>query len=94
MKILLIRAIDGMASLIYILIFARCLLSWLPLDRSNKIIDLIYTLTEPFLAPIRRLFDRSPLGGYGMRVDFSPVIAFILISIVRNILVNIIVSYV
>ncbi len=89
-KILLIQAIGWMSKLFYILILVRCLLSWLPVDRSSKIVDLIYTLTEPVLEPIRRLFDRSPLGGYGMRIDFSPVIAIILVEIVCNVLINII----
>ncbi|MCD7904415.1 MAG: YggT family protein [Clostridiales bacterium] len=91
MKYLIIQALDGMSMLFYLLILARCLISWLPVDRSNKIIDLLYTLTEPVLAPIRGLFDRSPLGGYGMRIDFSPVIAIILVNIVCNILKTIVV---
>ncbi|MCD7854031.1 MAG: YggT family protein [Clostridiales bacterium] len=89
-KYFIIRAIGNMSKLFYLLIVARCLLSWLPVNRSNKIVDLIYTLTEPVLAPIRRLFDRSPLGGYGMRIDFSPVIAVILIEIVCDVIINII----
>ncbi|MCD8089102.1 MAG: YggT family protein [Clostridiales bacterium] len=89
-KMLLIQAVSWMSRLFYFLILIRCLLSWLPIDRRNKFADLVYTLTEPVLEPIRRLFDRSPLGGYGMRIDFSPVIAIILVEIVCNIIINII----
>lgn len=93
LKFLLVRTIQGMSRLFYILILIRCLLSWLPIDRRNKFVDLIYTLTEPVLAPIRRLFDRSPLGG-GIGLDFSPVIAILLVELLCNLIVMVIVRYV
>lgn len=89
-KMFVIQAIYNMSRLFYLLILIRCLLSWLPIDRRNKFVDIVYTLTEPVLGPIRRLFDRSPLGGYGMRIDFSPVIAIILVQLVCSVIIQII----
>ena len=65
------------------LLFIRIILSWLAIGRGNKLMDLLYALTEPILAPIRNLVNRSPLGGPGMVIDFSPLIAFVLLRIVE-----------
>ena len=70
-------------------ILLRCILSWLPLNRNNFFVRIVYSLTEPILAPVRRLIDRSPLGG-GMMIDFSPVIAYFLLYFVYVILIRII----
>ncbi len=49
-------------------ILIRVLLSWFPVDPSNPIIRLIFDVTEPVLAPFRRvvprigMFDLSPLA--------------------------------
>lgn len=72
-------------------ILLRCILSWLPLNRNNFFVRIVYSLTEPILAPVRRLIDKSPLGG-GMMIDFSPVIAYFLLYFVYVILIRIIVG--
>ncbi len=70
-------------------ILLRCILSWLPLNRNNFFVRIVYSLTEPILAPVRRLIDKSPLGG-GMMIDFSPVIAYFLLYFVYAILIRLI----
>lgn len=70
-------------------ILLRCILSWLPLSRDNFFVRIVYSLTEPILAPVRRLIDKSPLGG-GMMIDFSPVIAYFLLYFVYAILIRLI----
>lgn len=72
-------------------ILLRCILSWLPLNRNNFFVRIVYSLTEPILAPVRKLIDKSPLGG-GMMIDFSPVIAYFLLYFVYVILIRIIVG--
>lgn len=47
-------------------------------------------VTEPILYPIRAIINKSPFGGAGMFIDFSPIIAFILINAVSNLLIRII----
>ncbi|MCL1863681.1 MAG: YggT family protein [Defluviitaleaceae bacterium] len=83
----LIRTIDLFFTILYIMLFARIILSWFPMA-NNRLLDLLYAFTEPVLAPIRKLVHRSPLGGPGMVLDFSPLIAFILIRLVNNFLTN------
>lgn len=88
----LILAIDWFANILNIVVFIRCILSWFPIGYGNPIIQLLYTLTEPVLAPIRNIINKSPLGGRGMMIDFSPIIALFFVEIVKNILI-VIISY-
>jgi len=74
---------------LYGMLFARILLSWFPLARGNRLAEFLFMLTEPILAPIRRLIQRSPLGGPGMMLDFSPIVAFILLRFARGVLLSI-----
>jgi YggT family protein len=62
-----------------VILFVRVLLSWVQVDPNNQLVKIIYQLTEPLLAPIRRLL---PQGG-GM--DFSPLVAFIVILVAEQI---------
>jgi YggT family protein len=65
---------------IELLIFARCILSWLPINFNSPIVHFIYILTEPFLGPIRKLLYKSPLGGPGMILDISPIILLFIVN--------------
>ncbi len=61
------------------LILARVIISWLPIDKYNPLIQFLYQITEPVLAPARRLVQRSAIGG-GM-FDFSPIIVLLAIDL-------------
>ena len=74
---LLLRIIDS-------LILVRVLLSFFPTLQSSKISYFIYQMTEPILAPCRAILDRLGLG-MGM-MDFSPILAFLLLSLMRNLI--------
>ncbi len=91
MNNVLINTIVIFTNVLNTLIFIRVLLSWFPIDRNNPLISLLYTLTEPILAPIRKLLFKSPMGGPGMMIDFSPIIAFMLIELLKNIIIEIII---
>ena len=68
-------------NVVEILIFIRCIISWLPL-RHNRFTEFMYTITEPVLEPIRSLINRSM--SRPLMFDLSPIVAFFLISIIRN----------
>jgi len=72
--------IDLLGTFLYILIFARVILSWFPAQRSNPLVQVVFIVTEPILAPIRRV-----LPSMGM-IDLSPMIAMIVVLIVQTIL--------
>ncbi|MEA2021764.1 MAG: YggT family protein, partial [Candidatus Caldatribacteriota bacterium] len=57
------------------LIIARIFLSWIPVDHNNPIVQFIYKVTEPILAPFRIILN---LGGMGF--DLSPIIVFFLLN--------------
>jgi len=86
MNRILAQAADIFFTVLFIMLFARIILSWFPM-RDNRFMDLLYAFTEPVLAPVRRLVQRSPLGGPGMVLDFSPLIVFILLRIARSFIV-------
>ncbi len=56
----------------------RVLLSWFPVDPSNPIVRVLWEITEPILAPLRRVIPRV-----GM-FDLSPLAAFLLIGFLAN----------
>ena len=64
-------------------IFLRVIMSWVPLRLPLGLNDLVWNVTEPVLAPIRRYM---PIAG-GM--DFSPLIALLLIQILASIILRV-----
>lgn len=66
-----------------LLVLLRVAVSWLDPERKTEYHGLLYRLTEPILAPFRRLFYRR-----GMRFDFSPLVALLALELVRGMLVR------
>lgn len=72
---------------LYFLVIARVILSWIPIGNPNSaLVNFIYEITEPVLAPIRRLIPRGSLP-----LDFSPIIALLLIRIVEGFVVGLLI---
>ncbi|HNS49609.1 MAG TPA: YggT family protein [Anaerolineae bacterium] len=68
------------------LILVRVILSWLgpnPYRLPRAIVRFLYRVTEPILAPLRRVIP--PIGG---TVDISPVAAMILLDLARMLVVS------
>jgi YggT family protein len=57
-------------------IFVRVLLTWLPIDQSNPIVRVLFDVTEPVLAPFRRVIPR--IGMF----DLSPIAAMLIIQLI------------
>lgn len=89
----LINAVNMFFHVLTLMLFIRVILSWFPMGRNNRLMELLYFLTEPILVPIRNLVHRSPLGGPGMVIDFSVLIAFILIRLVQNVIVSVLIGF-
>ncbi len=70
-------------TIIYFLLVARIIISWFNVNPYNELVQAIYRVTEPILAPLRRL----PLR-IGM-IDLSPILAFVLLSFVNSLVVGI-----
>ena len=87
MNLVIYQTVGIVFRLIELTILIRIFLSWLPVPKESKLVGLLYQVTEPILAPIRSLIQRSSFGQNTM-FDFSPIIAFILIGVVRNIILS------
>jgi len=81
---LLIYFVNLLFTLLNLAILARVLLSWVRVNPYHPAVELLYRITEPILAPLRRV-----IPSIGM-VDISPVIALILLQIIQEVLVAII----
>ncbi len=82
----LIVIVQTLFQLYSFVLLARVLVSWIQLDPYNPIVRLLHQLTEPLLAPIRRLLP--PAGMF----DFSPIVGFIVILLAERIVVAILFS--
>ena len=69
--------------ILYIVLVIRIIISWVGADPYNEIVRVIYRVSDPILAPFRRLPLR--MGG----IDFSPIVAFLVLSVLSNFLVSI-----
>jgi YggT family protein len=64
----------------WLLILARVIISFTRMDPYHPVRRTVFDLTEPILAPIRRILP--PTSG----LDFSPLIALLLLELVRMLL--------
>lgn len=75
--------VNGVCTILYWLLFARIIISWLPVDPFSGPVQFLVQVTDPVLRPLRRL----PLQ-IGM-LDLSPMVAFFMLYITNRILVTI-----
>ena len=74
----LITFLDLLLNVLWLAILVRVILSWFPVDPSNPIIRLVWDVTEPILAPFRRVIPK--IGMF----DLSPLAAFLVISFLQQ----------
>lgn len=65
------------------IIIARALVSWVSPDPRNPIVQLLHQATEPVLRPLRQMVG----GGLGA-LDISPILAIVLIQILKYVLAS------
>ena len=70
--------IDYLFNAILIAIFIRAILSWFPVSRENPIVSVVFQITDPILAPVRRIMPRT-----GM-IDLSPMVTIIVLFVIRE----------
>ncbi len=83
----IINVIYLAARVYYVLLFIRIIFSWLNLRRPHPIVMQIqrvaYGATEPVLRPIRNAISKYQRG---VRIDFSPLVAWLLIEVLLALL--------
>ncbi len=72
--------ISFLLQVVTILIIARSVLSWFSPRPTNVLAIYLHRVTEPILAPLRRIMPRT-----GM-IDFSPLLAILLLQLMVGIL--------
>ena len=63
-----------------LVVLGAVIISWIQLPPSNPVANFLHTLTEPLLAPIRRVLPDA--GG----LDFSPLILLFGLRMLRSLL--------
>lgn len=64
--------------ILQVAIIGRSLMSWFPVNPHSPIISVLNEVTEPILAPLRRVVPRI-----GM-IDLTPMVAIFVLFIVRS----------
>lgn len=67
-------------------VLARVLLSWVPTGGAANLRAFLHDVTEPVMAPFRRIIPRI-----GM-IDISPIVVLIALDLVKSILLSLISS--
>ena len=78
--------------LVQLVLVVRVVLDWsvmlagpaMPGSVRSKALDVIYKVTEPILAPVRRVLP--PLRAGGVSIDLAFIVVFLTISIIRTII--------
>ena len=80
MEEVLVNFVLLLVTVLWLLVFARVILSWTNPMGGGGLVAFVYQVTEPILAPIRRVLP--PSGG----LDWSPLIATLLLGAVLSVL--------
>ena len=67
-----------LVNIYYFALLAMIILSWVAPGSKNPAIYLLYQITEPVMAPLRKVLPS--MGG----LDFSPILVFILINVIQT----------
>jgi YggT family protein len=82
MTLVLYNFLSLLSLVLWILIIARVLVSWVAPSGGGGLVAFIYQVTEPILAPIRRVLP--PTAG----IDWSPLVAMLLLGLVTRLILN------
>ncbi len=74
----LLRLISFAARVYTFIIIARALISWVQPNPNSPIVQTLHKLTEPVLAPVRKMLLKR-MGNVG--IDFSPFVVIIGLNI-------------
>lgn len=80
----LYRLVDLIFRALDLALLLRVVFSWINANPYNAVVRLVYGITEPFLAPLRRLIP--PIGG----LDFTPVVALLILDLLQRLVVALI----
>ena len=68
---------------IYFLLVIRIILSWFQISPFSEAVSILYRITDPILLPFRKLPLQIRM------IDFSPILAFVLLTFLDHFIVGI-----
>lgn len=77
----LYRLVAFMLDIYTWIIIAAAVISWVSPDPYNPVVQLLRRVTEPVLRPIRRV-----LAPYQTGLDFSPLVAILIIQFIQRVI--------
>lgn len=80
---IILNTISSVINFLELIILIECLLSWVIQDRNNQWMSLLRSITTPILEPFRNLQYKYFRD---ISIDLSPVIAIVLLTIIRKLL--------
>jgi YggT family protein len=83
---LIANVINTVAQILYVLILARIVVSWIGLNPWNPIVRWLRIIVDPILRPFRRVLPT--FGG----IDFSPLLAILVIFFIARSMTNLLVA--
>ncbi|NQY73375.1 MAG: YggT family protein [Candidatus Margulisbacteria bacterium] len=83
----IIVMINLIFKVLYMALFIRVILSWVPHNPNHPLISLLYRITEPMLRPFQNLVPSWKIG-----IDLAPIFAFLALSIIQKIVISILIN--
>jgi YggT family protein len=83
MTTVLVNFIQLLAFFLWFMLIARVVLSWTNPMGGGGLTAFVYQMTEPILAPIRRLLPQTS------GIDFAPLVAMLLLGVIVRVIVRI-----
>lgn len=84
MEYYLLTFVELLFNILQFAIIIRSLLSWFNPRPDNPLVVLLMDITEPILAPLRRIVPRL-----GM-IDITPLVAILLMSVIQQVLFQVV----
>jgi YggT family protein len=82
MTTVLVNFIQLLAMFLWFMLIIRVVMSWTNPRGGGQLTAFVYQMTEPFLAPIRRLLPATS------GIDWSPLIAMLVLGMIVRIVVR------
>ena len=75
--------LDIVTSVLWWLVIIRALLSWVSPDPFNPIVQILNNVTEPLLAPFRKI-----VPAYNIGIDISPIFVLLILLFIKYFIVK------
>ena len=86
---ILVHTVSVMLAALELLMLARAIMSWLPVDEESAMFRFLIVVTEPIILPVRKLLERSETIA-SLPIDLSFMVAYLLLIIVQFLLPTVI----